>query len=208
MNAYIFCWSESDRLPYDIAPDDLVIAADSGYKYAERCGVRPDIVLGDFDSLDETYVPPDAEKITLPKEKDETDALYAVRLAISKGCNGVYLVGGLGGRLDHTLGALAVLRYAAEKGVKTRIDDGYTSAFIVQDGAEVVLPYDPCVKHVSFFPSNGEVTLSVKGLKYTLDGYTLKAADPLCVSNEFVPDRCGSVYAKGGDAVAVMIKQP
>lgn len=208
MNAYIFCWSESDRRPgYDISSGDLIIAADSGFLYAQRCGVTPDIVLGDFDSIDGSSVPSGFDRITLPREKDDTDALYAVKLALSKGCNGIYLAGGMGGRLDHTLGAISVLRYASEKGAECGMDDGYTRVFYVRSGQTAEMKYDPEVRYISFFPSESASTITVKGLHYTLDGYVLRASDSICVSNEFNPGVSGSVTAEKGDLIAVMIRR-
>jgi len=148
--AIIFCWSESDRLPLDIGENDYIICADSGFKYAEKLGIKPDLLLGDFDS----YAAKGNETeniITLPVEKDDTDAMYAVRYAAEKGFEEIVLVGGIGGREDHTKGAVSVLKYIRKKG-RGFISDGYTTVHIVKNRETLVIPYDERIQYIAVFP--------------------------------------------------------
>ena len=101
-----------------IAPDnitehpksgDLTIVADSGLHNAKKLGERIDIVLGDLDSVGEFTLPDGAEQITFPPEKDLTDAQLAVEAAIVRGADDIILIGGLDGRLDHTLSLMGIL---------------------------------------------------------------------------------------------------
>ena len=87
------------------APDDLIIAADAGYRTCQNIGITPNILLGDFDSMPAPETT--AHTIHLPVEKDDTDTLAAVRVALEHGCEEVHIYGGTGGsRLDHTLANL------------------------------------------------------------------------------------------------------
>ena len=87
---------------------DLQIAADAGLLLCERLGVRPDVVLGDFDSMDVRQAPADC--IRVPVEKDDTDTMLALREGLRRGCDTFYLYGATGGaRLDHTLANLQSL---------------------------------------------------------------------------------------------------
>ena len=89
---------------------DLQIAADAGLHLCERLGVRPDVVLGDFDSMDASEAPPDC--IRVPVEKDDTDTMLALREGLKRGCDTFYLYGATGGaRLDHTLANLQSLAF-------------------------------------------------------------------------------------------------
>ena len=82
---------------------DLQIAADAGLHLCERLGVRPDVVLGDFDSMDVRQAPADC--IRVPVEKDDTDTMLALREGLRRGCDTFYLYGATGGaRLDHKIG--------------------------------------------------------------------------------------------------------
>ena len=96
--------------------DDLIIAADSGYMNAKALGVTPDLLLGDLDSLGDIKPPKTAEILQVPAEKDFTDTQLAVDTAIKKGASEIIIVGGLSGRLDHTL---ANIQLAASMGVNS-----------------------------------------------------------------------------------------
>ena len=96
-------------------PDDLVIAADAGCLHLERLGLRPDIILGDFDSLGRVPDFPDVE--VSPVRKDDTDSMLAARRAIERGCDTLLFFGCLGGkRLDHTIANIQTIAWAASEG--------------------------------------------------------------------------------------------
>ena len=80
---------------------DLVLAADAGYLACRQAGITPDLLLGDFDSMDQ---PADFDHVCrVPVEKDDTDTMLAVKTGLEQGCGEFYIYGGTGGRrLDHT----------------------------------------------------------------------------------------------------------
>lgn len=180
--AVIFCWSESDRVPFELNSDDYIICADSGYKYAERLGVKPHVLLGDFDSYSAKGNEA-SDMIVLPTEKDDTDAMYAVKLAVDKGFDEILLAGGIGGREDHTRGAISVLKFIRNH-CKGCISDGYTAVNIVKSGETLVIPYDSSIRYVSVFPCGESAKVTLKDLKYEISDYTLRDDYPLGVSNE------------------------
>ncbi len=110
---YIFCALPVNSLP-EIGPDDLVIAADAGYK--QLGGIKPHLVVGDFDSLG--FVPREETVVELPVRKDDTDALFAVKLGLSRGFRRFVLLGSVGGRLDHTLANIQALAYLTTRGAR------------------------------------------------------------------------------------------
>ena len=89
----------------------IIIAADRGYKLAEELGIIPDVFVGDFDSFDGD-IPESVEIHRSIPEKDDTDTMLAVKLAIEKGCTNILLLGGMGGRFDHTFANIQTLVYA------------------------------------------------------------------------------------------------
>ncbi|MET0015719.1 thiamine diphosphokinase [Oscillibacter sp.] len=98
------------------APDDLVIAADAGYRLCRSLGVVPDLALGDFDSMPE---PVGVPVLRVPVEKDDTDAMLALKTGLEKGCGEFHLYGFTGGkRLDHTLANLQSLLYLRRRGAR------------------------------------------------------------------------------------------
>jgi thiamine pyrophosphokinase len=204
--AIIYCWSESDLIPFEAEKGDFIICADSGIKYAQRTGVFPDVVLGDFDSSERPSATAEFETISLPSEKDDTDALFAARLALDRGFKKIYLAGGLGGRLDHTLGAIAVLRFIEKNGAECVICDGKTRVSLIRAGSEKKFDCSGRDAYISVFPSEGVSDgVDIQGFKYELTDYRLTSYFPIGVSNEPVRDKTGLIKAGMGDLIVVEI---
>ncbi len=165
-----------------IRPGDMVIAVDGGYRELERLCVKPDFIVGDFDSLGAV---PHGENVTvLPCEKDVTDMFTAVNIGIEKGCGLFYIYGGTGGRLDHTIANIQLLKYFAEKGVSLVFyGDGFAVAAVRNGSMTLSGKNGGYVSVFSLSDSSQGVTL--RGLKYGLENHTLTSAFPLGVSNEF-----------------------
>lgn len=90
-------------LPLPPGPEDVVLAADGGYRHCQTAGITPDLLLGDFDSL-ESERPDNIPTHTFPVEKDDTDTMLAIRYGLEQGYQTFHLYGGTGGRMDHTPG--------------------------------------------------------------------------------------------------------
>ncbi len=157
---------------------DLVIAADGGFSHLQAHGYTPDLVLGDFDSLG--YVPEHPNLRTYPAQKDDTDMMLAVREGLAQGITTFVLLGGTGGRIDHTLANIQTLSYLATQGAR---------GFLIGDGTTMTVL---CGNSLTLAPKRPGGTLSVfclgdratgvclGGLQYVLDGDM-----PLGVSNAF-----------------------
>lgn len=172
-----------DLRPWPV-PGDYVIAADRGFDSLMAYGVNPDLAVGDFDSLG--HRPNHANVIQLPAEKDDTDMVYAIRKGLELGYRRFILLGGVGGRLEHTLGNLQLLDWLARHGAQGFLAGEKTAATCIRGGAAVSFP-PSMTGCLSVFCNSGEaegVTLS--GLKYPLDRYTLTGDFPLGVSNQFL----------------------
>ncbi len=165
-----------------ISNGDFVIAADGGYLHTVALGIKPDLVLGDFDSLDEL---PENENIQKYKcEKNETDMVLAVSEGLKRGYTVFHICGGTGGRFEHTLANLQTLVCLSRRGdVGYLYDDGRILT-AVTDGE---IHFDvACSGYVSAFAYGGEAKgVNEKGLKYSLNNATLTDDFPLGVSNEF-----------------------
>ncbi|MCL2754278.1 MAG: thiamine diphosphokinase [Oscillospiraceae bacterium] len=98
----------------------FVIAVDGGYDRLTECGIVPDLVIGDFDSLT-GKLPVTVETLRFPQEKDESDTELAVQEAIRRGCKAFRIYGALGGRLDHTLANIALMISLSERGYDCRL---------------------------------------------------------------------------------------
>ena len=104
--------------------DDVTVSADCGYKNAKLLGIVPQFAVGDFDSETQNEIPRETEIIEVPAEKDFTDTALAVDVALEQGADFIYIIGGLGGRLDHTMANLALLEKLWALGVRAYITDG------------------------------------------------------------------------------------
>ena len=104
-----------DRLRTALHDTDYYIFCDSGLKHLEPLGVLPDLIVGDFDSHPVPHLP--VETIRLPREKDDTDTMFAAREAQRRGFSEVLLLGAIGRRLDHSLGNVAILYWLAAQGM-------------------------------------------------------------------------------------------
>ena len=177
--------------------DDLVIAADAGYHNAQKMGVTPRLLLGDLDSLNKTEkLPNDLEILQVPAEKDDTDTQLAVKVALERGAKQIVIIGGLDGRLDHTLSNLAILEHLAEKHISAVITNGQNRARFLRNNGVIllreqfryfsILAADPVVKGVS-----------VDGCKYPLKKATLSRTNQYAVSNEIVGN-CALIEIKKG----------
>ena len=177
----IFCAAGFDALAEPITKDDLVIAADGGLTHTEKLGIVPNEILGDFDSLG--HVPEGAN--VFPVEKDDTDAMLAVRRGLGLGYREFVLYGSLDGpRLDHTVANFQTLQYLSDHGAAGYLVGRDYLVTVVRDGT-------------LFFPAGFTGTVSVfcmgkdaegvtlEGLYYPLEKGTLTAGFPLGVSNHF-----------------------
>jgi thiamine pyrophosphokinase len=178
--------------------DEFVIAADGGYAHTQRLGLKPDIVLGDFDSLG--FVPEGAQRY--PVEKDDTDCMIAVRLALQNGCDEIVIYGGLDGpRMDHTIANLQTLLYLTRQGARGTLVGVKNIVTAVRNGA---LSFDAeAAGTVSVF-CMGEAArgVSVRGMKYELEDGTLEPDMPLGVSNCFV-GKAAAVEVKAGAVIVI-----
>jgi thiamine pyrophosphokinase len=222
MNAYIFTGGSVNLKALKIDPeqDDLIIAADSGLSIAEALGLRVDILIGDMDSLKHSPKDSQMEIIRLPEEKDVTDTQAAVELALDKGASGIYIIGGIGTRLDHTLSSIGILQkierlFSAPLGkrrrffgltkqakmaraVDTYITNGYNRIRYIRNNS-VIIPKNPHYRYLSILAADETVKgVSVEGCKYPLQNATLHNYHQYAVSNEILGNCAFVSVQKGG----------
>ena len=177
----IFCAADFQALLEPIGPGDHVIAADGGLKHTQHLGISPDDILGDFDSLG--YIPQDSR--VFPVEKDDTDAMLAVRRGLSLGFREFLLYGALDGpRLDHTIANFQTLQFLSDHGAWGYLIGNDYLVTVVKNGT-LRFPAG-CEGTVSVFCLGADARgVTLKGLYYPLEKGTLTAGFPLGVSNHF-----------------------
>ena len=178
----IFCAAGFDGLAAPIENNDIVIAADGGLLHTQRLGITPDVILGDFDSLG--FVPEGAN--VFPVEKDDTDAMLAVRRGLEEGYRKFYLYGGLdGSRLDHTVANFQTLQFLADHGAVVYLIGADHMVTVLKNGT---LSFPPDADGIlSVFCLGADATgVNIEGLQYILKDGTLSPGFPLGVSNHFI----------------------
>ena len=189
----IFCAAGFESLVEPLQKDNFVIAADGGLVHTEKLGIVPNEILGDFDSLG--YTPQGAN--VFPVEKDDTDAMLAVRRGLSLGYREFVLYGSLDGpRLDHTIANFQTLQFLTDQGAVGYLAGTDYLVTVLKDGTLT-------------FPEGAEGTISVfcqgpdaegvtlEGLYYPLENGTLSAGFPLGVSNHFTGAAATITVKKG-----------
>ena len=199
MKAYIITGGAiyPDNIHITPEKEALIVAADSGLNHAASLGLSPTVVVGDYDSLGHApNVDAGVEVITVPTEKDVTDTQLAVELALTRGATELHILGGLGGRLDHTLSNLAILEDLADKRVRATLEDGQNRVRLLQNDSTILprsgytylslLALDPVVKGVD-----------IEGVKYPLKGAKIQRTFGFAVSNEITGNCCFVSVRKG-----------
>ena len=177
----IFCAAGFEALARPIGAGDHVIAADGGLRHTRKLGITPDTVLGDFDSLGFT---PEGANV-FPVEKDDTDAMLAVRRGLQLGYREFLLYGSLDGpRLDHTVANFQTLQYLADHGAVGYLIGNTTMVTVVKDGS-IAFPSGTTGTVSVFCMGSDAQGVTLEGLYYPLQNGTLTPGFPLGVSNHF-----------------------
>ncbi len=182
-----------------ISENDYVICADSGYDMAVKANINPDLLIGDFDSI--TCFPQNVETITFPVEKDLTDCEAAYNEGVKRGFNNFLLLGGTGGRFEHTFANISVMARASKEGNKFSIIDEKHIFYAITD-SKLVIPFSPN-KQISVF-AFGEKAYGVteKGFHYLIEDYTLNPFLPMGISNDIVEDY-GEISVEKGTLIII-----
>lgn len=197
---YIVGAGENYGLDFTPSANDFVIAADAGIRYLEECGITADLVIGDFDSLDD--VPSYPNTITLKAEKDDTDMLAAVREGIKAGYCDFHIYCGMGGRIDHTIANLQVLADLSENGMRGFLF-GKDSVITAITNQTITFDKIPSGYVSVFSHTEKSEGVYLRGLKYELTNAVLTNTFPLGVSNEFIGKK-SSISVGSGTLLIVL----
>lgn len=199
----IVCAGEESGFDTPINEGDLVIAADAGLMYLEKEGIKPDIIVGDFDTL--KYIPKGENVIKLNPVKDETDTFEAIRQGIKRGYKCFHILCGTGGKTEHTFANIQLLAYLEENGFRGFLTDKNGILTVIKNRT---VCFDAGYKgFVSVFSlSDRSKGVTIKNLKYNLDNAELTNSFPLGISNEFLGKK-SSITVKDGMLLLVLPKK-
>lgn len=192
-----------DALKSKINEDDYIVAADGGQRHLEPLGVKADLYLGDYDSSSkpETSV----KTLVYPVEKDDTDTMIALKKGVAAGCKSFMILGGTGGRFDHTFANIQALLYAERHGASAALADEGNFIFVLKNDTAVI-ENNPGEK-VSLFALDGAAHgITLEGFYYSLQNGTLYPFDPMGTSN-YITAPQGKVTVKKGTLLIVISKE-
>ena len=168
-----------------------VIAADSGLNWAYQLEIRPDLIMGDFDSVDPDvlsyYKKMQIPEKVFPTRKDFTDSELALWAALDLSQTGdeIWMLGGIGSRMDHTLANVFLLYEPLKKGIRARLIDGLNEIQMIQGPGEVVLKRREEQQYLSLLPFMGSVEgIDLEGTAYPLQNFRLETGKCVGISNE------------------------
>jgi thiamine pyrophosphokinase len=177
--------------------EDITVAADSGIKNAIALGDRIDIAVGDFDSFPERDIPEGTEIIRLKPEKDITDAQAAIEIAIERGADSFVIIGGLSGRLDHTLANLSILEDLTARNHYAIMTDGVSRVHFINGGSALIGRSG--FKYFSLIPATDVVKgVSVEGAKYPLKNARLSRKNAGFGTSNEIDGNCALITVKKG----------
>ena len=186
---------------------NFVICCDGGAAHAAKMGIVPHLIVGDLDSLDEAvkadFVRQGVKFEEYSAEKNATDLELAMEFALQKSPDEILILGGYGGRVDHFLGNIQALIFAAKADIKVSLADAATSIFVIDKFVEIAREnYD----YLSLIPLEAQVTgVTTSGLKYPLRAATLHLGSTVGISNEFLED-VATITVENGLLLAVCTK--
>ena len=207
----MMCAGEYHPMEIDIRQDDFVVAVDGGLVHLLEADIEPDLLLGDFDSLEEAALTGNNDSggkilsetiaryramgpdhfLQLPVAKDDTDTMAAVKLGFEKGYRDFLIYGARGGRPDPLMANIQTMVFVLHNGGRAWMLDRQTGMTVIGPG-EFRLPagfegtvslfaMDGCLEHVT-----------IRGLKYEVEDAEIRNDYPLGCSNETLASGSGA----------------
>lgn len=189
------------RILQCLKSDDFFVYCDSGLYHQEELDRAPNLIVGDFDSHPEPTS--SIETIVLPCEKDDTDTVYAVKEALSRGYSEFLLIGVIGNRLDHSLGNVSILLYLDAHGKKGTILDDYSEMELVSDTA-VYVP--DSFSYFSLLNISGTAKgVTIEDAKYPLQNAEITCEYQYGISNEVLPNKTAKINVQNGKLLLIKV---
>ena len=199
----MMCAGEYHPMEIDIRQDDFMVAVDGGLVHLLEAGIEPDLLLGDFDSLEDTCFTGNNESggkilsetiaryramgpnhfLQLPVAKDDTDTMAAVKLGLEKGYREFLIYGAMGGRPDHLMANIQTMVFALHNGGQAWMLDRQTRMTVIGPG-EFRLPVG-FEGTVSLFAMDSCLeSVTIRGMKYEVEDAMIRNDYPVGCSNE------------------------
>ncbi len=160
----------------------FIVAADSGIRHAQNLHLKPNLIVGDFDSASETDLSAykDIPRRSFSTDKDWLDLEIALDEVLQQEPSKISVFGATGGRIDQTLAAILIASMHTAKNIS--LHSGKQSIYFMQGEAKVTLELDPNTLF-SLLSLKDDAVVSVKNARYELERFNLAYGVGLGVSN-------------------------
>lgn len=195
--------SRYDIIKGYLKPDDFIICCDSGLKHRKGLGIQPNLIIGDFDSHENPNLP--VETIVLPREKDDTDTVYAAKEGIKRGFRDFLLLGVIGGRMDHSLGNVSILLYLDSLGLCAKAVDDFSEMEIVSANTAYIPDSFPYFSLLNITGKAGGIT--IKNAKYPLTDGEITCDYQYGISNEVLKGTTAEVRLTQGRLLLIKVRE-
>lgn len=181
---------------------EQIICVDGGLRHAYELNLNIDYIVGDFDTIDHEIIRYYKEETSVPIReynpvKDSTDTDIALTFALSVQPKAIYIVGGIGSRLDHTLGNIHILKKALPSHIQTYLVNEHNRISML-NGSVVLEKRDMFGEYISFLPFTEKIeNLTLRGFKYPLENCTMVNGESLGISNEIIDETAYVEFQKG-----------
>lgn len=184
-----------------------IISVDKGLEILDKCNIKPNYIIGDFDSLNKDILKKylDDKKIKiieLNPEKDYTDTHMAIKLAIELNSTNITIIGAIGTRIDHTLANIHIMKEALEKNISCEIINENNNIKLINKSTIIKNNYP----YISLIPLTSKVSgITLKGFKYSLNNAIMKIGESVGISNELVEENA-TIEIKDGILIIIQSK--
>lgn len=168
-----------------LLPGDFLVAVDGGLHHLKRLELKPDLLIGDLDSVDASdlagIIDAGIEVQRFPPAKDQTDLELALEYVLKNDYTQIVIAYPFGDRLDHTLGSLSLLSRPDMSGKTLSLDDGLVEARLLDGSASLTTQPGDLISLIAWgMPVDGIIT---KGLQYSLNNESLVPWQTRGISN-------------------------
>lgn len=167
-----------------------IICVDRGCDFAQKNKLNISIAIGDFDSIDSKVYDQiknsNVKKLTFNKDKDQTDMQLALEYCAKKGYEIIYLFGGLGTRMDHSMANIYFLYKFRDDFKEFKIIDDTNRIFLIKNQCEIKNKQS---YNLSFMIASNNPIITITGVKWPLYSHKMVLGDSLTISNEIIEDK-------------------
>ena len=187
---------------------DNIIAVDKGLNTLNKLQIKPNYIIGDFDSVN-TKILQEYENKNIPStylkpEKDFTDTHMALKKAVEMGSKEIIIIGAIGTRLDHTFANIHILKEALDNDIEAKLVNENNEIMLIKN--KIIINKNNNFKYISIIPLTTEIKeVTLKGFKYQLQDACLEIGESIGVSNEQIENKA-TIEIKEGIAILILSK--